>query len=77
MKKLRDKIDRTDKDWQPIEVSAGLVVGYFLAGLLVMAFTDSTWQEAFTDEKLLTGVVGVAVSFWLYIRKKNKTNNQV
>lgn len=69
-------IDRRDKNWKPIEVSAGLVVGYFLAGLLMMAFTGKSWNEAFADGKLLTGVVGVAVSLWLYLRKKNKTNNQ-
>ena len=69
-------IDRTDKSWKPIEVSAGLLTGYFIAGFLNMAFTGAKWSEAFTDEKLLTGVVGIAVSYWLYIRNKRKTNNQ-
>ncbi len=69
-------IDRNDKAFKPIEISAGLLVGYFIAGLLNMAFTGATWSEAFTDEKLLTGAAGIAVSFWLYRRKKNKTNNE-
>ena len=69
-------IDRNDKAFKPIEISAGLLVGCLIGGLLIMAFTEQTWNEVFENDKLLMSLAGVVVSFWLYIRKKNKTKNQ-
>ena len=69
-------IDRNDKAFGPIEVSAGILFGTILAGLIDMAITGQTWSEVFENDVLLMGLAGIGVSFWLYIRKKKKTENQ-
>ncbi len=65
--------DRSDKNFKPIEVGAGLLVGMVIGGLLNMAFTGKTWNETFENDKLLMGIVGILVSLFLYIRQKKKS----
>ena len=69
-------IDRNDKEFGPIEISAGILFGTVLAGLIDMAITGQTWNEVFENDALLMGFAGVVGSFLLYIRKKRKTNNK-
>lgn len=65
--------DRSDKNFKPIEVGTGLLVGTILGGLLTMAYTGKTWTETFENDKLLMGIVGIAVSLFLYARQKRKS----
>jgi hypothetical protein len=72
IKHLIQLFDRNKKENKNLEISIGLLVGYFLAGLTNMFFTDKTWGEAFIDEKLFLGVAGVALSIFLIQRRKRK-----
>lgn len=60
---MSDSIAKTRKN---IEISLGLLVGYFIAGLLNMYFFDKSWKEAFSDNRLLMGVAGIALSLFIY-----------
>ena len=68
--------DRNKKEVKNFEIALGLFVGYFLAGLINMLVFDRTWSEAFSDEKLLLGFAGVALTIFimLNVKKKQKEN---
>jgi len=64
--------DRSDKNFGPIEVSAGILFGTLLAGIINMMVTGQTWNEVFDNDMLLMGFAGIVTSFFLYIRQKRK-----
>ena len=70
--------DRTDKKFQKLEVSVGLFIGYLFAGLMNMLIFEKSFQEAFTNDTLLTSFAGVVVSvflYWKYIKTKQVEEN--
>ena len=64
--------DRSDKNFKSIEVAAGLLLGYLLGGLGNMMISGKSWEEAFTDDKLIFGIAGIALSAFLYLRQRRK-----
>jgi hypothetical protein len=68
---MLDKITKEEKD---LKISAGLLVGYLLAGTLNMLAFDKTWQEAFSERELVFGFVGIAISIFIILRLKRKAS---
>lgn len=61
-----------DKSHKNLEISLGILTGYLLAGTVNMIAFDKSWQEAFSDEKILAGLAGIAISIYLIRRSKRK-----
>lgn len=61
------------KERKELKISAGLLVGYMIGGLLNMIFFDKSFQEAFSNRELLLSVVGIAISLFIIIRFKRIT----
>lgn len=55
-----------------LSVSLGLLTGYLTAGMINMIAFDKSWSEAFSDEKVLAGMAGIALTVFLYRRAKKK-----
>lgn len=68
--------DRSNKDVKNFEISLGLFVGYLVAGLINMLAFDKDWTEAYSDQKLLIGFVGIAISIFIILRTKRKVENK-
>lgn len=64
--------DRKEEKFKPIEVSAGLLVGYVIGGLINMVINEKSWTEAFSDDKLIMGLAAISLSVFLYLRQKRK-----
>ena len=54
--------DRKNKDIQTIEISFGLLVGYLIMGLVNVLGFDKNWKEAFSDNTIIVGTVGIVTS---------------
>lgn len=65
-------IDRQDKAFRNIEISAGLIVGYLLAAGINWYFFDKDLNDAFLDERIIVGIAGVGTAIFLYIWQKRK-----
>lgn len=65
-------IDRNDKSFKTIEISAGLVVGYVLAAFINWSFFGKDLGDAFADERIIVGIAGVGTAIFLYIWQKRK-----
>lgn len=65
--------DRSDINFKPIEVGAGILVGTLLAGFVNMAITGQTWNEVFENDKLLMGFCGTTGALFFYVRQKRKS----
>ena len=68
--------DRSNKDLKNFEISLGLFVGYLVAGFINMLTFDKDWTEAYSDQKLLIGFVGIAISIFIILRTKRKVENK-
>ncbi|MCB0629287.1 MAG: hypothetical protein KDD15_06140 [Lewinella sp.] len=55
-----------------LEISLGLLAGYLFAGLVNMFAFDKSWAEAFSDEKILAGLAGIALSIFIIQRTKKR-----
>lgn len=60
-----------------LEISLGLFAGYLLAGLVNMIAFDKTWKEAFSDEKVLASLAGIALSIYIFQRKKKQQKSSL
>lgn len=65
-------IDRKDKNVRTLEVSLGLLVGYFLGAFIGKYVYGMEWDQAFLNQKLFAGLVAIAFTFFIIIRQKNK-----
>lgn len=65
-------INRKDKNVRTIEISLGLIVGYFLGAFIGKYVYGMEWDQAFLNQKLFAGLVAMGITFALYIRQKNK-----
>ncbi|PHN02529.1 hypothetical protein [Flavilitoribacter nigricans] len=70
---MSDKLKQERKD---LEISAGLLAGYILAGTVNMLVFDKTWKEAFSEKELILGFVGIAISIFIISRLKRKQKDQ-
>lgn len=70
-------LERSNKEWKNVEISLGLLVGYLIGGFVNMMAFDKSWQEAYSNEKLLMGIAGIAFSIFiiLNLKKKQKQKN--
>ena len=70
-------LERSNKEWKNVEISLGLLVGYLIRGFVNMMAFDKSWQETYSNEKLLMGIAGIAFSIFiiLNLKKKQKQKN--
>lgn len=54
--------NRNSKEGRNIEISAGLVVGFILMGLIYAWLDERPWQEAFGDPRIVYGLAGIATT---------------
>ncbi|MEM7102762.1 MAG: hypothetical protein AAF502_06460 [Bacteroidota bacterium] len=64
--------EEKQKERKNIEIGLGLFTGYIIAGLANMMIFDKSWQEAFSDVKILMGIAGIALSLLLYKAMKKE-----
>lgn len=69
-------INRKDKNVRTIEVSLGLIVGYFLGAFIGKYVYGMEWDHAFLNQKLIAGLAAMGFTFFLYIRQKNKKQKE-
>ena len=62
------------KERKELKISAGLLVGYIIGGLLNVMVFGRTFTEAFSNRELLMGVVGIGISLFIIMQfnRKNK-----
>ena len=65
-------LDRSKKEVKDFEIASGLLVGYIVAGFINMYAFDKNWEEAFSEQKLLVGFAGIAISIFIIIKAKRK-----
>jgi pilus assembly protein TadC len=58
-----------------LEISIGLLAGYLIAGLVNMFAFHKSWTEAFSDEKILAGLAGIALTIF-FMRRAQKRKEQ-
>ena len=61
-------IKNSRKEVKGLEVSAGLLVGYILAGWINVMVFDKSWGDAFNNQFLIFGVVGLFIAIYKIIR---------
>lgn len=66
---MSDKLTQEKKD---LEISAGLLVGYLIAGTINMVAFDKPWKAAFSQTELLAGFAGIAISLVIIRRLKRR-----
>jgi len=67
--------DRSNKEIKAIEISAGLLAGYFLGAVINFLVLGKPWDDAFLDKKLIMGVAAIGLSTFLYFWNKKKVEN--
>ena len=64
-----------NKTKRNLQVTTGLLVGYLIAGLTNMYLNQKTWQEAFSNEKIIMWIAGIGVSIFLFFRLKRNASS--
>ena len=73
-------MSKLKKEKKELEISLGLLTGYLIAGFCNMFFFDKTFWEAFSQQELIYGFLGIGISVFLIYRlskKKQDDNKEV
>lgn len=68
--------DRNSKEGRNIEISAGIVVGFILMGLIHAWLDGRPWQEAFDNPRIIYGLAGVATTLVIIQWNRRRSANQ-
>lgn len=69
-------IQKENKQHKNIQISLGILVGYLIAGSLNMMIFDKSFQEAFSDSKIVYSFGGIILSIIIYKISKNSNNKK-
>jgi hypothetical protein len=67
-------INRNNKTVRSIEISLGLIVGYFVGAAIGKFIFGMEWDKALLNQKLIFGLLAIGLTLIIYFWRQQKNN---